>query len=84
MIHIPTLDDYVVANEGCWKIEQLGFFYYYPMCQLGIDSLSAMKSKCFLIFGMVVPWNKTNHFFHIKLKFFRVFLLPTCLQKDPT
>jgi len=30
MIHIPTLDDYVVANEGRWKIEQFFKLFLLP------------------------------------------------------
>ncbi len=31
----------------------MNFFSYHPMCQLGINSLSARRCKCFCILGML-------------------------------
>jgi ACR3 family arsenite efflux pump ArsB len=84
MNHIPTLDDYVVTNEGHWKIDfYFYFFYYHPMCQLGINSLPTMRSKCSLILGMLTNFGiNPILFFTLNPICLKVFLLPTCLQKE--
>jgi hypothetical protein len=40
MIHFPTLDDYVVANEGHWKIEQFFWFFITTPCAIWALTIS--------------------------------------------
>ncbi len=74
LIHIPTLDDYVVANEGRWKIEQFfNFFLLPPHVLIGHQQSPNYEKQMFLNFWHAYKlWNKTNHFFHIKLNIFLI------------
>ncbi len=74
MIHIPTLDDYVVTNEGHWKIEQFfELFLLPPHVPIGHQQSFSYEKQMFSnSWHAYKLWNKTNPFFTLNPIFFKV------------
>ncbi len=64
------------------KLNFLSFLSYHPICQLGINSLSTSKCKCYLVLGMFTNLGVNRSLFSTSDPIFPItFWSTACLQK---